>query len=173
MKDETKRYLKITIIFFIILTSIRVYLMIERNNTIKEMEAQDQLEMQTMSELFPYRNAEMILHMDSVYHSEQSPVDVELIATDRTLAMLERWEAVAAAYPTLEYPEDEIDQGDWLDVVRIFQNQSSELRAIEEEMFADVEEEGILLRGFVLKNYINNDTDNELILSVLRENGIK
>ncbi|MBM7542742.1 hypothetical protein [Amphibacillus cookii] len=173
MKDETKRYLKITIVFFIILTSIRVYLMIERQNTIKEMEAQEQLDMQTTRELFPYRSAEMLLHMDSVYHREQSPVDVELIATDQTLAMLERWEAVATAYPTIAYPEDEIDQGDWLAVVQIFQNQSAELRAIEEEMFAGVEEEGILLRGFVLKNYINNDTDNELVLSVLRENGIK
>lgn len=62
-----------------------------------------------------YNYAGGTLHMEantSEYDQTGDPNDIELMPTDLTYELLQRWELIAEVIPTIDYPEDAVEEGD-------------------------------------------------------------
>lgn len=73
------------------------------------------------SELKIYATTADILRMEidySDYEQRGNVKDIVLTPTVETEHTMERWKAVSKAFPSIEFPWDEVDKGDWIKVYR-------------------------------------------------------
>jgi hypothetical protein len=104
--------------------------------------------------------------LSSDYHMEDDALHIELYPTEYTQEILERWQWISEVFPEMTYPEEAIEQNDWLAVSREFTNGTDELEKVYRE---DVGLSKNMVWSYILWNeessklqeYINQTSDNE------------
>ncbi|PAD90055.1 hypothetical protein, partial [Shouchella clausii] len=115
------------------------------------------------------------LHLDvdtSKYDQTGDPHDIELMPTDLTYNLLQRWEAIAEVISTIDYPEEAIEQEDWLNVYHTFAKNRFDMEEASEEI-TEREEYGSA-NSMVINDYIDvGSVYNDDFREFLEENGIE
>lgn len=70
----------------------------------------------------------------SEYDQTGDPNDIELMPTDLTYELLQRWELIAEVIPTIDYPEEAIEEGDWLKVYNTLANNRFDMEEASEKL---------------------------------------
>ncbi|MCR6109065.1 hypothetical protein HXA35_01755 [Bacillus sp. A301a_S52] len=104
--------------------------------------------------------------LSSDYHMEDDALHIELYPTEYTQEILERWKWISEVFPEMTFPEEAIEQNDWLVVSREFTNGTDELGEIYGQ---DVGLSKNMVWSYILWNeessklqeYINQTSDNE------------
>jgi hypothetical protein len=113
------------------------------------------------------------LKMDtSEYDRTGDPHDIELIPTDLTYDLLERWEAIAEVIPTINYPEEAIKEEDWIEVYNTLAHNRFEAMDESKEITKGKEDEAtdsMAINNYIYKGSVHNDYFREF----LEENGIE
>ncbi|MFP7332871.1 hypothetical protein SFC23_05830 [Shouchella clausii] len=115
------------------------------------------------------------LHLDvdtSEYDRTGDPHDIELTPTDLTYDLLQRWEAIAEVISTIDYPEEAIEQEDWLNVYNTFAKNRFDMEEESEEITKG--EEYGSANSMVINDYIDvGSVYNDDFCEFLEENGIE
>ncbi|MFP7332873.1 hypothetical protein SFC23_05840 [Shouchella clausii] len=115
------------------------------------------------------------LHLDvntSEYDRTSDPHDIELTPTDLTYDLLQRWEAISEVIPTIDYPEEAIEQEDWLNVYNTFASNRFDAEDASKEITKRGGSEttnSMAINDYLLYGSVYNDYFREF----LEENGIK
>ncbi|PAD11504.1 hypothetical protein [Shouchella clausii] len=115
------------------------------------------------------------LHLDvdtSEYDRTSDPHDIELTPTDLTYDLLQRWEALSEVIPTIDYPEEAVEQEDWLNVYNAFASNRFDAEDASEEITKGEEGEtadSMVINDYLLYGSVYNDDFREF----LEENGIE
>ncbi|MDP5264610.1 hypothetical protein [Shouchella clausii] len=115
------------------------------------------------------------LHLDvdtSEYVRTGDAHDIELTPTDLTYELLQRWEAIAEVISTIDYPEEAIEQEDWLDVYNTFAKNRFDMEEASEEITKG--EEYGSANSMVINDYIDvGSVYNDDFREFLEESGIE
>ncbi|MDO7269189.1 hypothetical protein [Shouchella clausii] len=112
------------------------------------------------------------LKMDtSEYDRTGDPNDINLMPTDLTQNLLQRWEAIAEAIPTINYPEEVVEQEDWLKIFNNLVDNRPDMEVASKEITKDEGEaaNAMALDEYIYDGYLYNDNFREF----LEENGIE
>ncbi|GIN15595.1 hypothetical protein J32TS2_09510 [Shouchella clausii] len=66
----------------------------------------------------------------SDYGKRENVNDITLTPTKRTKEMMERWKAVSEAFPTIEFPQKEVEEGNWIKVYEEITKSIGEMRSV-------------------------------------------
>ncbi|WYQ43120.1 hypothetical protein NST67_03720 [Bacillus sp. FSL W7-1321] len=66
----------------------------------------------------------------SDYGKRENVNDITLTPTKRTKEMMERWKAVSEAFPTIEFPQKEVGEGNWIKVYEEITKSIGEMRSV-------------------------------------------
>ncbi|PAF08845.1 hypothetical protein CHH65_12465 [Shouchella clausii] len=66
----------------------------------------------------------------SDYGNRENVNDITLTPTKRTKEMMERWKAVSEAFPTIEFPQKEVEEGNWIKVYEEITRSFGEMRSV-------------------------------------------
>ncbi|PAE82066.1 hypothetical protein CHH77_11875 [Shouchella clausii] len=66
----------------------------------------------------------------SDYGKRENVDDITLTPTERTKEMMERWKAVSEAFPTIEFPQKEVGEGNWIKVYEEITKSIGEMRSV-------------------------------------------
>ncbi|ALA52140.1 hypothetical protein CAY60_004770 [Shouchella clausii] len=66
----------------------------------------------------------------SDYGKRENVDDITLTPTERTKEMMERWKAVSKAFPTIEFPQKEVGEGNWIKVYEEITKSFGEMRSV-------------------------------------------
>ncbi|MBU8596211.1 Uncharacterised protein [Niallia circulans] len=66
----------------------------------------------------------------SDYGKRENVDDITLTPTKRTKEMMERWKAVSEAFPTIEFPQKEVGEGNWIKVYEEITKSIGEMRSV-------------------------------------------
>ncbi|PAE88264.1 hypothetical protein [Shouchella clausii] len=66
----------------------------------------------------------------SDYGKRENVDDITLTPTKRTKEMMERWKAVSKAFPTIEFPQKEVGEGNWIKVYEEITKSFGEMRSV-------------------------------------------
>ncbi|MFP7332870.1 hypothetical protein SFC23_05825 [Shouchella clausii] len=122
-----------------------------------------------------YNYAGGTLHMEadtSEYDQTGDPNDIELMPTDLTYELLQRWEAIAELIPTIDYPEDAVEEGDWLKVYNTLANNRFDMEEASEKLAEGATNEtpeSMVINSYIYKGMIRRNYFREF----LEENGIE
>ncbi|WYS07211.1 hypothetical protein MKZ27_03705 [Bacillus sp. FSL R5-0394] len=85
------------------------------------------------SELKMYATTADILRMEidySDYEQSGNVKDIVLTPTEETEHTMERWKAVSEAFPTIEFPQKEVGEGNWIKVYEEITKSIGEMRSV-------------------------------------------
>ncbi|WMM33012.1 hypothetical protein [Shouchella clausii] len=85
------------------------------------------------SKLKVYAQTADFLRMEidySDYGKRENVDDITLTPTERTKEMMERWKAVSKAFPTIEFPQKEVGEGNWIKVYEEITKSFGEMRSV-------------------------------------------
>ncbi|MEB5479406.1 hypothetical protein [Shouchella clausii] len=85
------------------------------------------------NELKVYAQTADFLRMEidySDYGKRENVDDITLTPTERTKEMMERWKAVSKAFPTIEFPQKEVEEGNWMKVYEEITRSFGEMRSV-------------------------------------------
>ncbi|SPU21311.1 Uncharacterised protein [Niallia circulans] len=122
-----------------------------------------------------YFNASDVLHLDMYtreYERTGNPHDIELTPTDLTYELLQRWEAISEVIPTIDYPEEAIEQEDWLNVYNTFAYNRFDAEDASKKITKG--EEGETPDSMVINDYLlYGSVYNDYLREFLEVNGIE
>ncbi|MDO7269187.1 hypothetical protein [Shouchella clausii] len=122
-----------------------------------------------------YVNTAGNLHLEmdsSKYNRTGDPHDIELTPTNLTYDLLQRWEAMAEAIPTIEYPEEDVEQENWLEVFNTLVNNRPGMEVTSEEITKGTGEGSV--NSMAINDYLYKGTVyNDIFREFLEENGIE
>jgi hypothetical protein len=90
-------------------------------------------------------------HLSSDYYMVDDSPHIELYPTEFTQEILKRWKWVAEAFPEMDYPEETIEQNDWLMAYEQFIEDVNDIGEV------DGEERGF--RSGTIQSYILADEE--------------
>ncbi|BAD63237.1 hypothetical protein CAY60_004695 [Shouchella clausii] len=94
-------------------------------------------------ELGMYTNTAALLYMEIDYRGYEqggNVDDISLNPTEQTDTIIERWEAVSEAFPTIQFPQKQIEEEDWVEVYLKFLESEGEMLEVIETLSANLPE---------------------------------
>ncbi|MCM3549250.1 hypothetical protein M4D48_11780 [Alkalihalobacillus clausii] len=105
----------------------------------------------------------------SNYGKGENIDDITLTPTKRTKEMMERWKAVSKAFPTIEFPQKEVEEGNWIKVYEEITKSIGKMRTVP-LVLSNGEEVGGTESLYLYVHNGNIEEDN--FKNLLKEKGI-
>ncbi|MFP7286685.1 hypothetical protein SFC15_10705 [Shouchella clausii] len=139
----------------------------------KEQQKKDAVAKYALLEEYSYAGGTLHMEADtSEYDQTGDPNDIELMPTDLTYNLLQRWEAIAEVIPTIDYPEEAVEKEDWLEVFSTLANNRFDMEEASEKLAERVTNEtpeSMVINSYIYKGMIRRNYFREF----LEENGIE
>ncbi|MCM3549246.1 Uncharacterised protein [Niallia circulans] len=107
------------------------------------------------------------------YEKTRTVKDIVLTPTIETERTTERWEAVSQAFPSIKFPQEEVEEGDWVQVCQRLLGSEGEMREVVVSLASELPE-GETMGGVESLNiYVQNGVIQEgNFEEMLKEKGV-
>lgn len=116
-----------------------------------------------------YKGIAYELHLEldeSEYEQTNNPEDLILTATPLTANLLKRWQFISGSFSEVEYPDEAIDEEDWIEVHHTLDNQTYSMEEASIKIWEEFSDNRVGNHRMAVYYYIY---ENEVVADYFRE----